>query len=555
MIGLITLNAKYIHKNLALRWLYQSSLYKEEVKIQEFTTKENIDKIVESIQLQNYTIIGFSIYIWNIDQTLEIIRKIRATNQNVKIIVGGPEVSYDSFDLVDQGIDAICIGEGEQSFWEYVTMIKQNQSYEIEGIYTKKHPNQKYRKTCIKYLESIENPYFLDMDLPDMDKRYLYFETSRGCPYSCEYCLSSCDQEVRLFSLDYVLQMLEKLKDSNVKQVKLLDRTFNIQPHRALQIAKYMNEYCKNQTFQFEIVAETLSEDLLKFFENEADKSRFRFEVGIQSFHAETLQAVGRIQNNARLKEVISRLQQHNVVMHTDLIAGLPYENLGRFQQSFDELFSLHSAEIQLGILKLLKGTKLRKKADLFSFEYEAFAPYTIKKTKWLSSEEMLDIQDCAYAVEKFWNKGYAKYTIQQLILKGYEKSSFLLFMKLGKTLSRLKKPYSLKDLFSVFFQVCSHVEPKVLLGMISMDYFQHFQHRPSLFSEGKLDDEIKHKIIQKAIEEGFDVNHLYRYTLFTYGYDNALCYQMIQYNSAQSYPKRYLIDQELKNIYEVKKK
>ena len=413
---LTTLNAKYIHKNLALRWLYTTCPHKEDVHLKEYTIKEDIDYIVSDILSREAEVVCFSCYIWNIEQTLECIRLIKQKREQIHIIVGGPEVSYEYQDLLNKGIDAISIGEGEESLWEYIDMLSDEAAREIRGIYTKQFPNREYRKTDIAWLSQFEDPYFLEMDQQQMENRYFYLETSRGCPYGCTYCLSSTDRAVRMFSLDYVMKILEKLRHSKVRQVKLLDRTFNSNPKRALTIARYMNEYCKNQIFQFEIVAETLSEELLTFFCEEADPQRFRFEIGVQSFNTQTLSAVGRIQNNERLCKVIKRLKESGVTMHVDLIAGLPHEGIESFQASFDQLFSLGASELQLGILKLLKGTKLRGQKDQYHFFFQEQAPYDVLSTKWLTKEEMEDIHACADAVEKFWNHGACRYVISKIL-------------------------------------------------------------------------------------------------------------------------------------------
>ena len=268
-ILLTTLNAKYIHKNLALRWLYVASPMKESTTIKEYTIKDDVNRISDDILEQNYDVICFSCYIWNIEETKQVIKNIKEKS-NPTILIGGPEVSFESEYLLDEGVDAICIGEGEKANWEYIMSLDSPKL--IDGIITKEYKSNKYAFSDLKENESYENPYFLDFDLKDMKNRYLYLETSRGCPYNCAYCLSSTDRKVRMFSEEYVMNLLNQIKNSEIRQVKLLDRTFNCMPDRALRIAKFMNEECKNQIFQFEIVAETLSEKLIDFFVNEADK-------------------------------------------------------------------------------------------------------------------------------------------------------------------------------------------------------------------------------------------------------------------------------------------
>lgn len=552
-ILLTTLNAKFIHKNLALRWIYQAKPVSfQHVILKEYTIKDDLKKIKQEIIKEHYDFICFSVYIWNIEMIKPLIKQIKQEQPDVHILAGGPEVSYESEHLLEEGIDAISIGEGEESVWEYAQMLKEKQNYEISGISTKQFPNHEKRTVSLSFLEQLNDPYFMEIDEADMDKRYLYFETSRGCPYGCEYCLSSRDQNVRLFSLPYIMKLLEKIKNSKVKQVKLLDRTFNVAPKRALQLARYMNEQCVNQTFQFEIVAETLSEELLEFFENEADPKRFRLEIGVQSFHEPTLKSVSRMQNNQRLMEVISRLKKAHIIMHVDLIAGLPYEDKQIFQHSFDQLFALSADECQLGLLKLLKGTKLRQKKALYGFVFEAHAPYTIQATSWLAKQEMQDIAACAQAVEKYWNSGKCRFTIHELLAQGYQQSAFQLFEALGKQLQKLSRPYAPQHLFQTFMKAFPDMDQLTLAALLNMDYYRGIKQRPAHFHNYKLNDEIRIRLKKTAKEQGISAYLLDHYCAMGYGWHHALGYQLILFDQKKELPKRYWCDINMKNWKEI---
>lgn len=548
----MTCNAKYIHKNLALRWLYCSCPSKEDVFIKEYTIKEDVNKIVEDILQYDVEVIGCSIYIWNLEITKKIVSQLKIKRPTLTIFAGGPEVSFESLDLLDQGFDALCCGEGEIAIWEYVKMLASDTPYDVAGMITKEYPNQTYQKVDIAYLETLELPYFLEMDQKDMDKRYFYLETSRGCPYGCTYCLSSIDNKVRMFSMEYILKVLEKLKVSNVKIVKLLDRTFNADVNRALQIARYMNEHCHQQIFQFEIVAQTLSEQLLHFFCEEADKKRFRFEIGVQSFHQPTLLSVGRYQNEQRLCEVLTRMGQAKLTMHCDLIAALPYENMTLFQQSFNRLFALQASEIQLGILKLLKGTKLRSQQQEYGMLFHPEPPYDVIETKWLSKQDLIDLSNCASAVEKFYNDGTCYDVIQTILQNKWISDPFTLFMELGKQYAKLQRPYQPYQLFTCFYPLLEHIDRKTIDSILLMSYYQRFKQKPKRFTPSYVTIETKKQLLHSAADLGLaDVKTLFGYGLVDIGYHHGLCYQLILYHQNQQYPKRWLFDENFNIILE----
>lgn len=555
-IMLATCNAKYIHKNLALRWLYTTCPYQQDVLLKEYTIKDDVKRMGNEILAQGIEVLCLSCYIWNIDIHLELISYLKTLAPSIHIIIGGPEVSYDSFELLEQGVDAISIGEGEESIWEYVDMLKSGESYEIKGMYTRAYPNKEYRRTALSLLETYPDPYFMKMDEGQMKHRYFYLETSRGCPYGCTYCLSSADRCVRMFSDDYVCSILAKIKDSEVTQVKLLDRTFNSNPKRALALARYINEHCIHQIFQFEIVAETLSEELLRFFCEEADVSRFRFEVGVQSFNTKTLTSVGRIQNNERLKEVIARLLAAGCILHVDLIAGLPYEDMESFHASYDQLFALQASEVQLGILKLLKGTKLRSQKEEFGFQFSLQAPYDIQKTSWLSEDELIAIHHCADATEKFWNSGKLRYTLSEVLRRGWYSSPFTMFMALGKAYAELPRPYQPHQLFACVKEILKDQDEKEVDALLLMEYYAIHKQRPKRFTKSYVTLEKKKELMYDCLDAGIhQQDRLFRYGLIDIGYDHGdLCYQLVLYDKNQSLPKQYLIKEDTKEIKEWKR-
>lgn len=285
-------------------------------------------------------------------------------------------------------------------------------------------------------------------------------------------------------------------------------------------LARYINEHCTGQIFQFEVVAETLSEELLDFFINEADKSRFRFEVGVQSFNGNTLKAVGRIQNNERLKEVIHRMREAGLILHVDLIAGLPYEGLASFNASFNELFSLKASELQLGILKLLKGTSLKRKAEFYDFDYDSDPPYEILSTKWLSKEELCSYNHTALAVEKFWNSGKCRRAIDTFLKLKLRENAFSLFMALGQRLAEYERRYHDHDLFLILKQELSDCDERLVEAVLMNDYMRLFKQKPKRWNTYRVDHETMKHCFQLLIDaHESSQNELYHYGCVEYAY------------------------------------
>lgn len=544
--ALVGFNAKYIHKNLALRWIYVAKPEEEEAEIFEFTINDRIERTLERVCSYQPDVIGISVYIWNVEYVKEWIGRIHELLPLARIVLGGPEVTYENDEWFRYPIDAILQGEGEITFWQYV-----KHEPKIDGLKRyQQEPEVPYAKVPISFLETLQSPYFLPMDTKDMDKRYLYVETSRGCPYRCSYCLASLDNQVRMFSDEYLFQLFDRLEQSNVKQVKFLDRTFNVKPQRALAIAKRLSKMPKEMSFQFEVVAETLSKELLAFFLQEENKQRFRFEIGLQTFHQPALQAVGRSQNNEKLVGIIEQMRDHQCVMHVDLIAGLPQENYLSFQETFRRLFALHIDEIQVGILKLLKGTRLKQQTSEYSIQYTETSPYTITSNAWMSQKEIEEVDLVAHAVEKCWNSKKLTGTIRYMEAQGYD--TYQLFLEAGKRLKELEHPYQMWQLYDIFWQLSKEKDLN-FQGILMMDYYGKFKQRPKRWLPFRIMNDQKEQIYQRMMEYGVSKQDLYHYAILDVGYDKGQwCYQCIIYNSQQDFPKRYVIDQTLESVNEV---
>lgn len=517
---LMTFNASYIHPNLALRWLYVARDKNYDVEIREYTIKDDINKVKKEIELLSPDIIGMSVYIWNAEITKELIRTL--PQNKYRILLGGPEVSYEYHHWLDENIEGIIKGEGEISFWKAC-----NKEENVDGLVTKTYESKVLGTVDISYLESLESPYFLSIDDDNRANRYLYFETSRGCPYQCSYCLSSLDNHIRNFSLDYVKRELKKIETHPVKQVKFLDRTFNSNPKRALQIASFINGLNVNTSFQFEVALEFFSKELLEFF-NQANKDRFRFEVGVQSFNDKTLKAIHRYQNTEKLCANIKYLKQNDTVMHTDLIAGLPYEGYQSFKESFFKLFALNTDEIQMGILKLLKGTKLKSEDGEYEIKYNSLPPYEVLSTKWISKQEMNKIKLVAKVIDKTYNNHRLRITFDTLFKEGYD--IFEIMATFGSKIVAVDK-IQVKDYFIKLYETMIHFNVKLARELLLNDYYYQFKEKPkSLFERPSI--ETRKTFYKKLIKEGYDEHELNEYSVFDYAYvDGKTAYQLVTYS------------------------
>ena len=543
---LCAFNAKYIHKALALRWLYVSKPDGIDAEIMEFIIKDDLVKCAEKALAKNPDVISISTYIWSADVIKKWIVILKEMKPELRIFVGGPEVSYEYEQWLKLPIEAVLRGEGEKILWQACLKEEKIDGYASLDVVS----DVSYAKVDLKWLESLESPYFLDEDLKDSAHRYFYFETSRGCPYRCSYCLSSLDDEVRFFSREYIEKQLTRLKEVPVKQVKFLDRTFNANPKFSLWIARLIEDLNLDTSFQFEIVADRLNEEMMNFLVHEAKISRYRFEAGVQSFNEKTLKAVGRIQNNPKMKEVLRSLSDLGYIIHADLIAGLPYEGYDSFKDSYNQLFDTQVDEIQLGILKLLKGTKIKEESMGEGFCSDERPPYDIKATPWLSFEEMDKITGAYHATEKLYNSGRFKQSIRTFLQLGLIDNAFDFMVLCGQKMKQLKEPYQLTDLYLMVKEAAGECE--LVECILLNDYMMQFKQRPpKIFALQNLPE--RKQMIQLMVEKhGFDEDMLSHYTSCCAGfYQGRKAVQMLIYNAQHQKPERVWITQELDVIRE----
>jgi anaerobic magnesium-protoporphyrin IX monomethyl ester cyclase len=513
---LTTINSKYIHTNLAIRILYALNYEKNKgLSWKEFNIKEDLDVISE--KCSHFDVVAFSCYIWNITYTLEVCRKLKELNPTIKILLGGPEVSYEYDSVINlPHVDFIISGEGEVAFEEFLnnypivnsvsSLIWKNQN---EIIVNKPAPMFDVLK-----LKNIM-PYQYD-NLLELENKVLYIETSRGCPYKCEFCLASLDNKVRYLPDESIKATLLFLMKHG-KVIKFLDRTFNMKRDFTINIFQFiLDNYREGNIFQFEITADILHPDIIKFIHEKVPHNLFRFEIGIQTVNQKANLEVSRKQNFEKTKSIINQLKDR-VDMHLDLIVGMALDYWEDTKHSFEEVFKIFAPELQLGFLKFLKGTPVRDKHNQHGFKFDPNPPYQIIESNYLSKEQLHQIVELEHALEIYWNGKKAINTLKYVTLN-YSIFDFLL--GLGHYFGTKKDfhKYSLVDVFDILSDYSTTIYPNdtILKQLIAIDYYLHFKVKPkSLYLE---EINLPEKI--KLIERKKLNHHKYRYIVLPINFD-----------------------------------
>jgi anaerobic magnesium-protoporphyrin IX monomethyl ester cyclase len=489
-IVLTTLNAKYIHTNLAIRYLQSYAMPDYSSIISEYTIKDPTINIVSDLYQKMPNIVGFSVYIWNIEETIKVIRMLKKVKPDVKIIVGGPEVTYD-YDYwlgrVEE-IDVIAIGEGERTFKQLLDVYAGKRNIEtVQGIAYMESGRLKITAPGPKLdLRELPSPFRASDDIPELGKRITYIETSRGCPFSCQFCLSSIEVGVRYFNRDAIKDDIRYLMANGAKTIKFVDRTFNISRSYAMEMFQFLiDEHIPGTVFQFEITGDIMRPEVITFLNENAPVGLFRFEIGVQSTNDLTNELVQRRQNFEKLTRTVTMVKEGGkIVQHLDLIAGLPEEDYNSFRNTFNEVFALRPEELQLGFLKLLRGTGLRIQAKEYGYSYIDEAPYEIFSNNVLSFDDILRIKQTEDVLEKYWNDQRMPRTIEYIVTKVFE-TPFDFFQQFGtyweiRGWSRIG--HQLEDLFTRladFLEADGQADMKIVLSLMKLDYLAHHKFRP----------------------------------------------------------------------------
>ena len=435
-ILLAACNAKYIHSNLAVYDLQAyASEYTDHIILKEYTINQQKDDIMRDIYLEHPDVVCVSCYIWNISFVKELMADLAKILPDADFWAGGPEVSYDAEKFLAENPEftGVMVGEGEETFLE------------LSGHYIEQSPADLKDITGVCYRDGekiVHNGWrqimdlssipFIYKDLADFKNRIIYYESSRGCPFSCSYCLSSIDKKLRFRDTEMVKKELQFFIDNKVPQVKFVDRTFNCKHDHAMAIWKYINEHDNGVTnFHFEISADLLREEELQEMST-MRPGLIQLEIGVQSTNPDTIKAIHRTMDFEKLKGIVNRIHSFgNIHQHLDLIAGLPYEDYDSFRKSFNDVYALKPQQLQLGFLKVLKGSHMMEMCQEYEIVYKTREPYEVLSTKWLDYDHVLKLKNVENMVEVYYNSGQFQNTLEYL--EGFFPDAFSIYEGLGR--------------------------------------------------------------------------------------------------------------------------
>ncbi|MBM6690037.1 B12-binding domain-containing radical SAM protein [Fusobacterium mortiferum] len=526
-IVLTAINSQYVHLNVAVRYLKKYVEKNSDIKLDIYETNINnqLMNIIKDLFEKQPDMIIFSTYIWNKEYVFSITKELKKILPDVKIALGGPEVSYewDKIMAENQEIDYIFTGEGEKVLLNFFT----KDISEVKGVVYREGDNLKYNgiEPLIENLDIIPFPYD-DEELQDRTKIF-YYESSRGCPFNCSYCMSSIDKSVRYYSIDRTKEDLKRFIDSPIKLLKFVDRTFNLSKEKYMAIWRFLLEnYREGITFHFEINANIFDDETLDFLET-VPKGYFQFEIGVQTIDAQAMKSIGRINKLEKLEHNIRRISR-NIHLHLDLIAGLPYETYDKFRESFDYVHRLKPEMIQLGFLKLLKGTKMYDEREKYRYKYFSKPPYEVFSNEFISFAEMVKLKNLEKVLDFYYNSEKFPESVQWIIENHYE-SAFSFYEDVADYFDKrgyLKVNHKESTLFTLLYEFYLDKglkEREIFVEYLKYDYLMLGKtgFYPEWFKsekDGELYDELIRERNYKSIREGHKNSELERfsYNIFT---------------------------------------
>ncbi|SET08202.1 B12-binding domain-containing radical SAM protein [Anaerobranca gottschalkii] len=473
---LVAINTKYYHTNLAIRYLKKmAESVNIQAKILETTINNQVEEIIQKIYGENPTLLGFSCYIWNIEIVLKVARSIKELLPQVKILLGGPEVSFEEkeFFLEHPYVDYIIKGEGELPFKKLLQGLTTNDRLDnIPGLLTETFDNG---MSLTLDLNEIPFPYEGE-DLENIKGQIIYYEGSRGCPFNCSYCLSSTTKGVRFLDTQRIKKEIKILAEYS-KMIKFVDRTFNCNSELTVDLLQFIKGLDTNTTFHLEVSAHLITEEILAIFK-EMPINRVQLEIGVQTTNTQSIAAIGRKTNFQRLREVVKKINTfNNIHQHLDLIAGLPYEDYKSFAKSFNDVMELEPHKLQLGFLKLLKGSKIRGEKELHGYKFNYFPPYEVLENRYISFTELTKLKHIEHLLEIYYNSHKFQKSMEWLhtefsdYFQVYE-ALYHYFAQEGL----LDKNIGHNELYEIlyrFYKTYGHKE-ELFIELLKFDYLSH---------------------------------------------------------------------------------
>ena len=499
-ILLAACNAKYIHSNLAVYNLKScSGEYSSRVVVKEYTINQIRDDILKDIYLEQPDVVCFSCYIWNISFVRELVPDLKKILPQVEFWAGGPEVSYDAVEFLKKNpaFFGVMVGEGEETFHELAGYYIERKPETLSGIrgvaFRDENKGRDIVHTGWRELMDLSKVPFAYSNLTEFKNRIIYYESSRGCPFSCSYCLSSIDKKLRFRDIELVKNELQFFIDNKVPQVKFVDRTFNCKHDHAMAIWRYITEHDNGITnFHFEISADLLREEELALMKT-MRPGLIQLEIGVQSTNPQTIKAIRRTMDFEKLKGIVEQIHGFgNIHQHLDLIAGLPYEGYESFHKSFCDVYALRPEQFQLGFLKVLKGSHMMEMTGEYQILYKDREPYEVLSTAWLTYGEILGLKMVESMVEVYYNSGQFKHTL--VFLEQYFEDPFRMYEALGRFYE--KKGYSeishsrmrRYEILMEFAGEQKEIPLEVLSDVMLLDLYlrENLKSRPSFASDQK---------------------------------------------------------------------
>lgn len=519
-ILLTTLNTKYVHTNIALKYLYETVYQKYSTQLKEFSVNEPLEKILATISAYEAQIVAFSVYIWNIEETLKLCEDLKAIYPDKILVLGGPEVTYQAEELLAlyPFLDYIICGEGEESFPELMTYLISGEGNLEHVTYRENGIIQNGTIGIVRDVEKI--PQIAKKVAENYDGKIVYIETVRGCPYQCSYCLSSTIKGIRPFPMERVKEEILVLIKAKVRLIKFVDRTFNYDKKRAIEIWKFILDNNISSQFHFELSAHLIDEEMITFLKT-VPKGIFKFEIGVQSTNPDTIQAIQRSTDFNVVSQVTREIQQMRTIsLHLDLIAGLPYESFSRFEISFNDVFRLYPTELQLGFLKLLKGCKITKEAAEYSYKYTKYPPYEVLENQFISYSEIRALKQIEEMVEIFYNTG--RFEKSLIFIMRYYESPFQFFYEISQFYLKtgyMERKISAEehfDLLAQFYQEKKWKNAEIFVQYLKYDYVSKFGNKRKwmpIYESSLLKEQIEACIVENL--SGYTRDYIFKHFKF----------------------------------------